>query len=150
MSMRRVTNRRFTRTLIIALILVMVLVAVAPAAFASSGPGCWGAGCRGKSPVVQGCGKDAYTVASKSNSHQIVQLRYSPACHAYWSRTFSKLSPHNIKFTRAAIKGHVSATRVVNWGGVRAISRMWTGPATACGVSVSKSNPWFVPVRCAH
>lgn len=150
MTNRRISKRLLTRTLIIALLLALVLVAVAPAVFASGGPSCWGAGCKGKNPQVQGCNADAYTVDSRSNSHQIVELRYSPACHAWWSRVKSKLNFSNILYTRAGIKNHVSATRVVNWGSWLAYSKMWTGHPTACGVSVSKSNPDYKPVLCVH
>ncbi len=157
MSNRRVSNRRLTRTLIVALILVVVLVAMAPAAFANSGPSCWGASCRGKAPQANGCSHDAITLARTPKAgtagagyNQVTELRYSPACHAYWSRVTSRLSPGDVKFTRAALQGHVSWTRVVNWGSRQAISKMWTGPATACGVSVSRSDPWYYPVGCAH
>ncbi len=149
MSNRKISRRWLTRTLIIALLLAVVLIAVVPTAFAH-GPQCWGAGCRGKSPQVQGCSHDAVTVAWTSNSHEVVQLRYSPGCHAYWSRTYSKLAPANVLYTRAALKYHVSATRVVNWYSTEAISKMWTGPATACGASVSKAYPGYVPVRCVN
>ncbi len=156
MSNRRASTRLLTRTLIIALLLAVVLVAVAPAAFANGGPSCWGASCRGKAPQANGCSHDAITLATKPHPgtagagfNQVTELRYSPACHAYWSRVKSRLAPGDIKFTRAAIQGHVSHTRVVNWGSWLAISKMWTGPATACGVSVSKSDPWYIPVGCA-
>lgn len=156
MTNRRTSKRLLTRTLIIALLLAMVLVAVAPTAFAAGGPSCWGATCRGKAPQANGCSHDAVTLAkiphpgtASAGYYQYTELRYSPACHAYWSRVTSRLSPSDIKYTRAAIQGHVSSTRVVNYGSVQAISKMWTGPATACGVSVSKSDPSYVYVGCA-
>lgn len=156
MSIRSCSNRRLTRTLIAALLLVVVLVAAAPAAFASGGPSCWGASCRGKDPRLQGCSRDAVTLATiphpgtaGAGYNQVTELRHSPACHAYWSRVTSRLAPGDIKYTRASILGHVSSTRVVHWGAKQSISKMWTGPATACGVSVSKSDPGYLPVGCA-
>jgi hypothetical protein len=156
MSNRRTSTRLLTRTLIIALLLAAVLVAVAPAAFANGGPSCWGASCRGKAPQANGCSHDAITLATTPHPgtagagyNQFTELRYSPACHAYWSRVTSRLAHGDIKFTRASIQGHVPATRVTNWGSSQAISKMWTRPATACGVSVSKSDPGYMPVGCA-
>lgn len=150
MSNRRPSTRLLTRTLIIALLLAVVLVAVAPAAFANGGPSCKGDTCLGKAPQAMGCSHDAITLVSKYHSHQTVELRFSPACAAFWSRVTSHLAPGNIKFTRAGIRHHIDATRVVNWGGSVAISKMWTRWPWACGVSVSKSNPNYVPVRCVN
>ena len=147
MTNRSTSKRPLTRALIIALLLAVVLVAVAPAAFASSAVGCTGAGCKGKNPEAQGCSAGAYTVASKSNSHEVVQLRYSPACHAFWSRVQSKLASGNIWYTSAWLKGRPS-TKVTLHNTRLVWSKMWTNQPSACGVSVSKSHHSNVPVLC--
>ncbi len=156
MSNRRTSRRLLTRTIVIALLLGVVLLAVAPAAFAGGGPLCYGATCRGKTPQSQGCSYDAVTLAkvpkpgtASAGAQQYTELRYSKACHAYWSRVTSRLSAGDILYTRASIQGHVTATRVTNYGGSQAISKMWTGPAVACGTSVSKSDPSYIWVGCA-
>lgn len=68
------------------------LVAGAPAV-ASAEPvttlaGCVGSSCTGKNPNTLGCGNDVYTVATKvpGTGGPMVELRYSPACQAYWAR----------------------------------------------------------------
>ncbi len=156
MSNRRTARRLLPRTLVIALLLGVVLLAVAPAAFAGGGPLCHGATCRGKSPQAQGCSHDAVTLAkwpqpgtASAGANQYTELRYSAACHAYWSRVTAKSYLGPFLYTRASIQGHVTATRVTNYGSSQAISKMWTGPAVACGVSVEKSDPSYVPVTCA-
>jgi hypothetical protein len=48
--------------------------------------------CTNQDPVVQGCAKDAQTVASKKildaqgNTLATLQRRYSPTCHSEWGR----------------------------------------------------------------
>lgn len=141
----------------LAVIAVLVLLAALPQiSSAAGGPRCRGASCRGKNPQAMGCSRDAITLditpkpgTAGAGYNQYTELRYSPRCNAYWSRVRSRLQGGDILFTRAAIQGHTKQTRVVNNGGKRAISRMWTGPAVACGVSVSKTDPSYVPVGCA-
>ena len=63
---------------------VLALTVIAPSrAFAAS---CYDATCKGKNPSTQGCGADAYTMDSFVDDPLYVELRYSPACHAAWTR----------------------------------------------------------------
>ncbi|MBX7236570.1 MAG: YjfA family protein [Caldilineales bacterium] len=152
-----VARNRSWRWLALAAIAVAMLMAALPQiADAASGPRCRGVSCRGKNPQTMGCSRDAVTLditpkpgTAGAGYNQYTELRYSRRCQAYWSRVRSRLPAGSIVFTRAAIKGHTQQTRVVNPGGTQAISRMWTGPAVACGVSVAKSDPSYMPVGCA-
>lgn len=135
---------------------LMVMAALPQLSNAHAGPLCRGASCRGKNPQAMGCSRDAVTLditpkpgTAGAGYNQFTELRYSRRCNAYWSRVRSRLEGSDIRFTRAAVRGHISQTRVVQWGGSIAISRMWTGPAVACGVSVSKTDPGYLPVGCA-
>ena len=55
-----------------------------PSALAA--PPCTYAGCNGKDPETTGCGKDAVTKDSLQASLILAELRWSPSCHAFWTR----------------------------------------------------------------
>ena len=70
-------------------------VPVVAVAGPASAAGCSGSGCNGKSPAAMGCGVDAVTVnnvvdedhaSGGTFGRQVVELRYSRACNASWSR----------------------------------------------------------------
>lgn len=47
---------------------------------------CWGNGCYKGDPEVYGCAADARTEVSGNGYPGFLELRYSPACHAAWTR----------------------------------------------------------------
>jgi hypothetical protein len=55
-------------------------------ATAFSAASCYNTTCKGKDPSAQGCGADAYTLTEFTDWPFRVELRYSPACYAAWTR----------------------------------------------------------------
>lgn len=47
---------------------------------------CDGVSCNGQDPAQAGCASGAYTAASKTDQGVLLELRYSPSCHANWAR----------------------------------------------------------------
>ncbi len=92
--MRRHFFKRAASTACAAVVLA-VLTPAAPASAAS----CYGLGCEGKDPNYTGCASDARDLQAvtvrNSNGTAVgkVQLRYSPACRASWSRVESFSGP---------------------------------------------------------
>ncbi len=117
--------------------------------------GCYGATCRGKDPQVMGCATDAVTLAvrpypgtASAGYNQDVELRYSAACNARWARVTSRLAAGQIVYTTAYIAFH-PLTRVTRYGARVVWSRMWSGLAQGCGVSVWTGDPTYKPANCA-
>ena len=83
----RATRSRFLTLL--AALLVTVGLTVVPGAPARA-VGCYGSGCAGKDPSAMGCASDGYTVTyvfvDRLGYMENLELRYSPACNANWSR----------------------------------------------------------------
>ena len=48
--------------------------------------GCYDTGCKGRNPSTSGCGGDARTLEEFTDGSFRVELRYSPACYAAWTR----------------------------------------------------------------
>ncbi len=93
--------------------------------------GCWGAGCRGKDPQAMGCNRDAITIASVVERGARVELRYSRACNAKWSR-FTVPNDWLAQGTPYAFMG-VGNRTLQQWHARQIWSRMWSGPIRACG-----------------
>lgn len=53
---------------------------------AAASPGCWGSECNHYDPNTMGCGSDAYTLEKFTMNLITIELRYSPACYASWTR----------------------------------------------------------------
>lgn len=107
---------------------VAFLAAPAPA---QARAGCWGAGCRGKDPQAMGCNRDAITLASVVERGARVELRYSYACNARWSR-FTVPNDWLARGTPYAFMG-VGNRTLQQWHARQIWSRMWSGPIRACG-----------------
>lgn len=108
--------------------IVAFLAAPAPA---QARAGCWGAGCRGKDPQAMGCNRDAITLASVVERGARVELRYSYACNAKWSR-FTVPNDWLARGTPYAFMG-VGNRTLQQWHARQIWSRMWSGPIRACG-----------------
>jgi hypothetical protein len=80
------------RKVMLALVAVLALAVpalaatTAGAAQASARVGCFGNGCNGLDPNVEGCGADAITVDHASTGGVTIELRWSAACGANWAR----------------------------------------------------------------
>lgn len=92
MGFVRGSHRRRVGSVLMAIVLgvALSLVASTPA----SAAGCSWSSCNGKDPASMGCGADAYNLESfwYNGSSQwlqgtLLELRYSPSCHAAWVRT---------------------------------------------------------------
>jgi hypothetical protein len=138
--------------------LVLLLLLLTPSGASADGPGCSGRSCRGLDPEATGCSRDAVTLAvlphpgtASAGFLEVTELRGSARCNARWARVTSRLVTTEIKWTSAWIAGHWFSTHVTRFGaaGARIWSRMWSAPATACGVSVAKSDPSYVVRACA-
>jgi len=138
--------------------LALLLLLLTPAGGSAHGPECSGTSCRGLDPVAAGCGGDAVTLAvlphpgtASAGFLEVTELRASARCHARWSRVTSRLVTSDIKWTSAWMAGHWASTHLARFGaaGTRVWSRMWSGPVSACGVSVAKSDPSYVVPACA-
>ncbi|NUT33990.1 MAG: DUF2690 domain-containing protein [Hamadaea sp.] len=74
----------------LAAFLVMAAVAFGVQALtatpAAASPGCWGSSCNHYDPNTMGCGTDAQTLEKKTLNLITIELRYSPACYASWTR----------------------------------------------------------------
>lgn len=140
----------------VAILSLMLVAALPQTSLAWKGPECHGRDCAGKNPVQMGCSKDAVTLGivpepgtAGAGYNQYVELRYSRACDAAWSRVTSRLHPHKILFTRAWVRGHDAETSVKKYGKVQVISKMWPGiDNQACGVSVNRKDPTYRPIGC--
>jgi hypothetical protein len=93
--------------------------------------GCWGVGCRGKDPQAMGCNRDAVTIASVVERGARVELRYSRACNAKWSR-FTVPTDWLARGTPYVFMG-VGNRTLQQWHARQIWSRMWSGPIRACG-----------------
>jgi hypothetical protein len=102
-------------TLITALLLgaTTILVSATPA----SAAGCRAGSCTGKDPQVQRCAADAQTIDEFTVGRARVELRYSPRCHAAWTRVTSP-QHYNTIFGQIRGGGHVygvQATQGQHW-----------------------------------
>lgn len=152
------SNRKALLLAMAALALGLLVFAVLPLQANAGGyPTCHGTTCRGQDPVKTGCYLDAITLneiphpgTAGAGYNQYVELRYSKACDASWSRVHSRLDSGDILYTQASVKGHFWATRVKRSGAMWVTSRMWSGMQTACGVSIWNEDPAYRPVGCAE
>ncbi len=77
---------RFASVVLALLVLTGTMtVGVSPAHAA----GCFDWGCDGKDPQAYGCSADAFTIENFSYGGAYLELRYSPACRAAWTRSTS-------------------------------------------------------------
>ena len=138
--------------------LVLLMLLLTPAGASAHGPECSGRSCRGLDPVATGCSRDAVTLAvlphpgtASAGFLEVTELRGSASCRARWARVTSRLVSTDIKWTSVWMAGHWFSTHVARFGaaGARVWSRMWSGPVSACGVSVAKSDPSYVVPACA-
>ena len=138
--------------------LALLLLLLTPAGASAHGPECSGTSCRGLDPVATGCSRDAVTLAIRPHPGtasagflEVTELRGSARCHARWARVTSRLVSADIKWTSAWMDGHWFSTHTTRFGaaGARIWSRMWSGPVSACGVSVAMSDPSYVVRACA-
>lgn len=87
----------------------LMLLSASPA----SAAGCWGNSCTGKGPQVQGCATGARTIDEFSYLRVRFELRYSPRCHAAWTRVTSP-QHHNTLFGQIRGGGHVYGVQAVS------------------------------------
>jgi len=152
----RGTRRHLAPALLPVAATVAACVAFLPAAVAATGApgapvatravtvGCHGSGCLNKNPTLMHCDHDAVTlrIATWNGGHAAggtygqmgVQVRYSPACNASWSRVQS-IGTGTAHVTRAQawLKGRPATSRI-NLAGTSAFSLMVGGHTTpACG-----------------
>jgi hypothetical protein len=92
--------------------------------------GCYGATCRGRDPQAMGCSRDAITLATRHRFGFQVELRYSRACNAKWSRT-NNMSNHDASAVFALVGTGKHTLR--SKSGYQVWSLMWTGKLSACG-----------------
>ena len=139
-------------------VLALLLLLLTPAGASAHGPECSGRSCRGLDPEASGCSRDAVTLAvlphpgtASAGFLEVTELRGSARCGARWARVTSRLVTADILWTSAWMAGHWFSTHVTRFGaaGARIWSRMWSGPVSACGVSVAKSDPSYVVRACA-
>ncbi|MEP7200778.1 MAG: DUF2690 domain-containing protein [Chloroflexota bacterium] len=157
-SLKHVRFSRLFASVVVALLVSVCLFMLTPFNAAAGGPGCYGAGCRNKDPQAMGCHADAVTLAiiphpgtASAGYQQFTELRYSKACNARWSRVVSRLTPSDIYYTGAWVAGHWITTHrtIFGAGGGLVWSRMWSGSVSACGVSVSNTDPTYKVIGCA-
>lgn len=124
------TAKSFNVVMLFAVCVSLAAFLAAPSP-AQARVGCWGAGCRGKDPQAMGCNRDAITIASVIERGARVELRYSRACNAKWSR-FTVPSDWLARGTPYAFMG-VGNRTLQQWHARQIWSRMWSGPIRACG-----------------
>ncbi|MFE9747175.1 DUF2690 domain-containing protein [Saccharothrix saharensis] len=90
----RTSSLRSTTTTLIALSLIAFTM-LTGAAFANAAATCYGSTCTGQDPNARGCAADARTLAEYTYSARF-ELRYSPACHAAWTRVTSATTYNTI------------------------------------------------------
>ena len=134
-------------------------VPVVAVAGPASAAGCSGSGCNGKSPAAMGCGVDAVTVnnvvdedhaSGGTFGRQVVELRYSRACNASWSRvTASAGGTAHVTSSVAYMGGYKSSTQRSRTGSGSVYSKMRAGSAiNSCGRSSYNAGA-VVKVNCA-
>ena len=122
--------------------------------------GCRGSSCNGKSPTLMGCSADAVTVDSVVDEdhasggtfgRQVVQLRYSRSCNAFWSRaTAAAGGTARVTSTVAYMDGFKVSTNRSRLGPGSVASKMRSGLAiNSCGRTVF-SDGAVVKRNCAH
>ena len=135
-------------------------VAAAPASAATgsgSGYGCYGYGCIGKYPQVQGCSSDASTVYAISvydgwrKTRVTLRLRYSPRCQSEWATVTDSGRPDGAIFwiydrgTHAIEVGTTErATFIRQWQTTRMVGVAKT-KARAC-IEVRNAHGWSAPL----
>lgn len=119
-------SRRLVTSLLVVLVALSSFGLVRPTPAVAA---CFGAGCNGLDPVLQGCDLDQVVVASLAvPGVGTFQRRYSRSCNAFWSVAVSPV-PTQIK---AWMNANFGATVVGSSPGTLAVSKMWAG-GTACG-----------------
>jgi hypothetical protein len=133
---------------------VAILAAIAlsvPAASSVAAVTCQGSGCNGLSPVTTGCQNDAYTATSayitnSAGTHKgLVELRWSNACLAVWSRVTSYMGATTIKETARAgypANGYLASDVDYNTAGPAwsPMAGPWLDGAIACGTLANTYN----------
>ncbi len=140
--------RRWGRVLVLGAALYgLSAVGAGPASAAVS---CDGAGCRGVNPQRSVCVWDARVIAGRGvPGVGIVQLVYSPRCHASWSRTVTNGTYHRTWVTEAG--GYSQATGAYHpdfssWSGGQYYmwSPMVNGWVTNCGGYTDPYGRWVM------
>ncbi|MEH1124819.1 DUF2690 domain-containing protein [Micromonospora sp. CPCC 206061] len=80
------TRARGRRLVAATAALIAVGGSLLSAAPAQAAPACHGGTCTGRNPNKAGCSSDAVTVREFTRGPNRVELRFSPACRATWSR----------------------------------------------------------------
>lgn len=153
-------NRRFHRVLVATVLFgcSQALAIISPPTAMAAG--CTGSSCNGKSPTVMGCSADAVTVNSVVDEdhasggtfgRQVVQLRYSRSCNAFWSRaTATAGGTARVTSTVAYMDGFKVSTNRSRLGPGSVASKMRSGLAiNSCGRTVF-SDGAVVKRNCAH
>ncbi|MCS7060050.1 MAG: DUF2690 domain-containing protein [Anaerolineae bacterium] len=123
-------RRSYVKIALVTCLGALLFLASAPAS-AQAGARCWGVGCRGKDPQVMRCNRDAITLAEVVERGARVELRYSPACNARWSR-FTVPAAWLRRGAPYAFMG-VGNRTLQQWRARQVWSLMWSGPIRACG-----------------
>ena len=140
-------NRRFRRVLAATVLFgcSQTLMIFSPATAMAAR--CSGSSCNGKSPTLMACSADAVTVNSVVDEdhasggtfgRQVVQLRYSKACNAFWSRATAVAGgTARVTSSVAYFGGFKVSTNRSRSGQGSVASNMRSGPAIhACGRTV--------------
>lgn len=144
--------RRMLAALISGALLACFAVFATPVTASAATSGCYGASCNGLDPAGR-CDGDAISVASKSVSYGLLELRYSPSCKSNWTRYV----PYTRSVAGMNLMTIVSYARVTVWNpGQKSYtvaqshlytssswSQMTDGTVTACaGVEEYTSGQW--------
>jgi hypothetical protein len=77
-----------------------LLLAPALQAPASAAPGCYRDSCSGKDPAAMGCTADAVTLDHLYYGSIRIDMRYSRACSAAWTRSNNPIESQNTLFSQ--------------------------------------------------
>lgn len=135
-------SRRWKKTVCAAITAVAALVGSSAlgTSTAMAAP-CTYAGCNGKDPQATGCGNDAVTKLEFSINIAVrVQLRWSPTCHAFWTRVVT--APEN---NGQGQYGYIAGGSY-DANGKAVTQIVYRGDSTGAGPSwtkmISQAYPW--------
>jgi hypothetical protein len=144
-----------TTIFIVTLCLAGITLFINPSPAAAAG--CYGIRCQGRDPQLMGCWRDARTIGisplpgtAAAGWNEVVELRYSRACAAQWSRVRSRFTS-GISYTTAYHLANPTLTRVTVYGGTYVWSKMYAAVydiGGACGNTVLKADPTYKPTHC--
>ncbi|MGW4797431.1 DUF2690 domain-containing protein [Nonomuraea sp. NPDC004297] len=113
-------HRPITRVAVLAAATLLALSGMPGIGTAATSATCYGDGCGGKDPNAAGCSADArtlaeFTMTGSAGWRFLVEMRYSAACHASWTRLSHANNPDCIFSATAWHWAYQTGTGISNF-----------------------------------